>query len=58
MADPPFYPGTPRWLKMSAIVVGVVALLLVILIHGGSGPHHHIPSIGGLGHGGAQEGGR
>jgi hypothetical protein len=55
MADPPSYPGAPRWLKLSAVAVGVVALLLVIFVHGGSGAHHHLPFIGGLGHHAAHE---
>jgi hypothetical protein len=58
MAGQPSYPGAPRWLKMSAIAISGVALLLVVLIHGSSGLHHHMPSIGGLGHSTAQEGGR
>ena len=47
MADPHSYPGAPRWVKVSAIVVGVVALLLVVLIHVTGG--HNIPTAGGLG---------
>jgi hypothetical protein len=58
MADQPSYPGVPRWLKVSAIAIGGVALLLVVLIHGGSSLHHHIPFIGGLGFSAAQEGSR
>lgn len=50
MISPPSYPGAPRWLKLSAITAGGVALLLVVLIHGGNGPQHHLPSVGGLGH--------
>jgi hypothetical protein len=58
MAAQPPYPGAPRWLKVSAIAIGGVAILLVVLVHGGSGLRHHMSSIGGLGHGVAQEGGR
>jgi hypothetical protein len=47
MADPRSYPGAPRWVKVSGIVVGVVALLLVVLIHVSGG--HNIPATGGLG---------
>jgi hypothetical protein len=47
MADPRSYPGAPRWLKVSGIVVGVVALLLVVLIHVSGG--HNMPTAGGLG---------
>jgi hypothetical protein len=50
MADPPFYPSTPRWLRIFAIAVGAVALLLVVLVHGTSGPRHNIPFIGSLDH--------
>jgi hypothetical protein len=57
MAGQPPYPGAPRWLKVSAIAIGGVAILLVVLVHGTSEPRHHTPSIGGLGHS-AQEGGR
>ena len=58
MAGRPSYPGAPRWLKVFAIAIGGVALLLVVLIHGGSGLRHHMPSISGLGHSAAQDGGR
>jgi len=47
MADPPPYPGTPRWVKASGIVVGVLVLLIAILIHVGGGPHHNIPDDAG-----------
>ncbi len=33
MADPPPYPGTPRWVKVSGIAVGIVTVLMVVLIH-------------------------
>jgi hypothetical protein len=55
MADPPTYPGAPRWLKRSAIAAGGVALLLVILLHGSSGLHHHMAPIGSPTHNAAQE---
>jgi hypothetical protein len=44
MVDPPPYPGTPRWVKVPAIVVGVLVLLAVVLLHAGGGPRHNIPS--------------
>jgi len=50
MADPPAYPGTPRWVKVSGIVVAVLVLLIAILIHAGGGPHHNIPSGDAGGH--------
>lgn len=45
----PSYPGTPRWVKVSAIVVLVLALLLVIVMFAGGGNHgpgRHMPSGG------------
>jgi hypothetical protein len=57
MADPPPYPGTPRWLRMFAITIGIVALLLVVLVHGG-GPRHSMPFAESLDHGATQESGR
>jgi hypothetical protein len=47
MSDPPAYPGAPRWVKMSGIVVGVMALLVVVVIHVGGG--HDVQSAGGHG---------
>ena len=49
MAGSPPYPGMPPWVKVSGIVVGVLALLIVILVHAGGGPRHNIPSAGSLG---------
>ncbi len=49
MADVPPYPGPPRWLWMFEAAVGVMALLLVVLIHVGGAPHHRMPSFGGPG---------
>jgi hypothetical protein len=36
-------PGMPRWVKVSGIIVAILALLLVIvlLISGGHGPRRH-----------------
>jgi hypothetical protein len=40
MADPPPYPGTPRWVKIFGIVVGILAMLLVVVMFTGlGGPH-------------------
>jgi hypothetical protein len=47
MADPPPYPGTPRWVKVSGVAAGILALLVVILIHAGRG--HNLQSGGGIG---------
>jgi hypothetical protein len=44
------YPGTPRWVKVGAIVAVVLVLLLVLamVVAGGEhGPMRHIPSAGG-----------
>ena len=57
MADPPPYPGTPRWVKISGIAVAVAALLVVALIHAGGGPRHSMPSAGDRGARTAPEGG-
>ena len=44
MADrPPDNDGTPRWVKVSGIIGGVLALLFVILLLTGHGPGRHIP---------------
>lgn len=44
----PPYPGTPRWVKLSAMVVGafiVLALALMVTgIGGRHGPGRHLPS--------------
>ncbi len=45
------YPGTPRWVKVGAIVAVVLVLLLVLVmvVAGGEhGPLRHIPSAGGM----------
>lgn len=41
MADPPPYPGTPRWVRVFSIIGLVLVLVLVILLfsHGGPGGH-------------------
>jgi hypothetical protein len=55
MADPLPYPGAPRWVKASGVAVGVVALLVVILIHTGAG--HNSQPLGDLGGHAATENG-
>jgi hypothetical protein len=55
MADPLPYPGAPRRLKASGVAVGVVALLVVILIH--TGASHNSQSRGDLGGHAAPESG-
>jgi hypothetical protein len=46
MADPPPYPGTPRWVKVFGIIVIVAVLLVVAMmfIGGEHGPGRHTPS--------------
>jgi hypothetical protein len=48
MADPPPYPGSPRWMKISEIVAIVLVLLVIAaLLTGVGGPHgpgRHLPS--------------
>ena len=41
MANPPPYPGAPRWVKVSGTIVCVLALLAVVLViaSGGAGRH-------------------
>jgi hypothetical protein len=40
MADPDSYPGMPRWVKISGIILGVIVLLAVIfIVIGIGGPH-------------------
>ena len=49
MADPPSYPGTPRWAKVSWIIAAVVILLFVIVLltRGPHGPGRHGDGGGG-----------
>lgn len=49
MAELRGYPGAPRWVKVSAIVAAVLALLAVILIVAGGthGPGLHTVGNGG-----------
>lgn len=40
MADQPPYPGMPRWVKISGIILGVMILLVfILLVSGIGGPH-------------------
>lgn len=43
MADPPPYPGAPRWVKVSGLIAGVLALSVVVLMFAGGGPGRHGP---------------
>lgn len=48
MADPLRYPGTPRWVKLSGMAVGVLALLVLLIVWTGvgglHGPSRHLSS--------------
>ena len=50
MADPPSYPGTPRWVKVSGVIVSALVLLVIAVVFTGvGGPHgpgRHMPSFG------------
>ena len=39
MADPPPYPGTPRWVKVFGIIVIALVLLVVTMMFIGGGKH-------------------
>ena len=43
MADHPPYPGTPRWVQLTGIVVLIVVLLVVVMALTGGGPGGHGP---------------
>lgn len=46
MVPPPTYPGMPRWVKVSGIIVGAIILLAVVLmvsdVGGPHGPGRHL----------------
>ena len=44
MGNRPSYPGTPRWVKVSGIVVIVLVVLVVIMLLTGHGPGRHTSS--------------
>ena len=44
MGNRPSYPGTPRWVKVSGIIVIVVVVLVVVMLLTGHGPGRHTPS--------------
>jgi hypothetical protein len=39
MVDPPPYPGSPRWVKVSATITAALILLAVALMLAGGGRH-------------------
>ena len=41
MGNRPSYPGTPRWVKVSGIIVVVLVMLVVIMLLSGHGPGRH-----------------
>jgi hypothetical protein len=44
MGNRPSYPGTPRWVKVSGIVVIVLVVLVAIMLLSGHGPGRHTSS--------------
>jgi len=46
MAERPPYPGTPRWVKVSGIIVIALVLMIVMMLTGwgGHGPGRHLQS--------------
>ncbi len=50
--SPTAYPGTPRWVKVSGIVVlALILLFAIVLLAGGNhGPGRHLPSGDAGGH--------
>jgi hypothetical protein len=50
MAEPAPYPGTPRWVKVSGvIVIALVLLVIAVVFTGVGGPHgpgRHLQSSG------------
>ncbi len=42
------FPGTPRWVKVAAVLVALLAVLLIVLLllGGGHGPGRHFASEG------------
>jgi len=42
MGNRPSYPGTPRWVKATGIVVILLILLVAIMLLSGHGPGRHI----------------
>jgi hypothetical protein len=58
VADPSSYPGTPRWLRICGIAVGITGLLLVVLVHGAGWRHHDLPFTGRTDRSATQESGR
>lgn len=49
LTDLPSYPGTPRWVKISGIIAGIMALTAVIAVFasdGRHGPGRHLSSSG------------
>ena len=43
MADAPPYPGVPRWVKVSGIVVIVLVLPVILVTFTEHGPGRHMP---------------
>ncbi|PDT10226.1 hypothetical protein [Rhizobium sp. M1] len=49
MVDEPAYPGVPRWVKISGVVLAAAILLAAVLIVSGIGGQHgpgrHLPPL-------------
>ena len=41
-------PGTPRWVKISAIMAIVLVVLVVVMMAAGHGPWRHMPGMAGM----------
>lgn len=41
MAEPPAYPGTPRWVKVLGIISLALAVVFVVVHLAGGGFRHH-----------------
>jgi hypothetical protein len=56
MVDPPPHPeaGTPRWVKVAAIIalIVVVLVVIVVVVGGNHGPSRHTASDSGTAHSG------
>ena len=47
MVDRRPYPGTPRWMKVSGIILFVLVVLIAVLHLSGHGMGHHMVHSGG-----------
>lgn len=47
MEEPPPYPGRPRWVTISAILAGVLLMMVALLLVAGGGRHRPGQHFGG-----------